>query len=509
VSGAVRTMVLHVAQWPATAAVLAGEAGDLDPLAVMHANRVIACTPAARERGVGPGLRKREAQGRCPELVVVASDAGRDAVLFEPVLAAVEQVAAGVMVLGAGAGACGFAARGPAAYFGGEGVVAEKVIDRVATEMGVEAQIGVADGAFAALLAARVQQVIEPGATPGFLAGLPVAVLGRPQLADLLQRLGIGTLGEFAALPAGDVLARFGSDGAFAHRLAAGLDDRPLEVRQPPTDLTISETFDEPIERVDVAAFAARALAVRLQERLAGYGLAATRLEIGAVTADGQELSRVWRHDGLLDAQAIADRTRWQLEGWLTRRRLTTGIITLALSPQGVLRQGGLQPGLWGEPGADRERAHRAMNRVQGLLGPESVLVGVPSGGRDPQHLVTAVPFGDERVPARPAGPWPGGLPAPYPALSVAEEPARLLDPDGTEVGVSARLAMTGPPGWLEVGGRRLRVVSWWGPWPVVERWWDPETGRRGIRLQVRLDDGTALLLFLTGGRWFVVGRFD
>jgi protein ImuB len=234
---AVRTMAICVPDWPATAAVLAGEAGELDAAAVMHANRVIACTSAARARGVEAGLRKRDAQGRCPELVVVAADEGRDAVFFEPVVAAVEEVAAGVMVLRAGA--CGFAAGGPAGYFGGELKVAEMVIDRVATEAGVEAQVGVADGTFAAVLAARTHQVVAPGATPGFLAGLPVTVLERP-VADLLQRLGIRTLGAFAALPASDVLARFGSDGAFAQRLAAGRDDRPLEVRQPPRDLTVT-----------------------------------------------------------------------------------------------------------------------------------------------------------------------------------------------------------------------------------------------------------------------------
>jgi protein ImuB len=503
----VRTMVARCPGWSAVAAVLAGEATDLDPLAVLHANRVIAFSPAARERGVERGLRKRDAQSRCPELVVVAHDEGRDAVFFEPVIAAVEDLAAGVMVLRAGA--CGFAVRGPAGYFGGEDVVAEKIIEQVATSVGVEAQVGVADGTFAAQLAARAGRLIAPGETPGFLADLPVSVLDRPPLADLLRRLGIRTLGEFAALPGSDVLARFGLDAALAHRLAAGRDDRPLQVRQPPTDLSVTDTFDEPIERVDVAAFAARALAVRLQERLAGYGLAATRLEIGAVTAHGEQLSRVWRHDGLLSAQAIADRTRWQLDGWLTRGRLTCGITTLTLSPQGVLRQAGLQPGLWGEPGADRDRAHRAMHRVQGLLGPESVLLGVPSGGRDPHDLVTAVPFGDERIPARPVGPWPAGLPAPFPALTVPAEPVRLLDSTGAEVGVSARLAMTGVPVQLDAGGRTRGVARWWGPWPVTERWWDPQSRRRGIRLQVVLDDGTALLLFLTGGVWTVVGRFD
>jgi protein ImuB len=160
----------------------------------MHANRVIACSAVARQRGVRRGLRKRYAQGRCPELVVVAHDEARDAVFFEPVVAAVEELAAGVMVLRTGA--CGFAARGPASYFGGEAVVAEKIVEQVAVHTSVEAQVGVADGTFAALLAARTGQLIESGRTAAFLADLPVTVLQRPALADLLRRLGVRTLGR-------------------------------------------------------------------------------------------------------------------------------------------------------------------------------------------------------------------------------------------------------------------------------------------------------------------------
>jgi protein ImuB len=93
--------------------------------------------------------------------------------------------------------------------------------------------------------------------------------------------------------------------------------------------------------------------------------------------------------------------------------------------------------------------------------------------------------------------------------LTVPAKPVRLLDPTGTQVAVSARLVMSGVPAQLDAGGRTSGVARWWGPWPVTERWWDPHTRRRGIRLQVVLDDGTALLLFLTGGVWTVVGRFD
>ena len=66
--------------------------------------------------------------------------------------------------------------------------------------------VGVADGLFAALLAAGLPPTAGPwwsprGDTP-FLAPWPVATLDRAELADLLGRLGIRTLGDFAALPA-------------------------------------------------------------------------------------------------------------------------------------------------------------------------------------------------------------------------------------------------------------------------------------------------------------------
>ena len=412
---AVRTLLVWCPDWPVVAAEIVAGVDAAAPVAVMFGNRVLACSEAARREGVRRGLRRREAQGRCPHLIVVEHDAGRDARAFEPVVAAVEEVVAGVEVLRPGV--CAAAVRGPARYFGGEEAAAERIVEQVALACAVECQIGIADGVFAAGIAARTGRVVEAGRSGEFLYGVPVAALEEPQLTDLLKRLGITTLGEFAALPAGDVLTRFGFEGALAHRLASGADHRPLAVRKPPPDLAVEETYDEALERVDVAAFAGRALAERLHDRLAAHGLACTRLGIEAVTADGQELFRVWRHDGLLNAAAIAERVRWQLDGWLTgaRRgavaRPTAGLVRLRLVPDGVLAHAGLQPGLWGETGDERERAHRAFSRVQGLLGPEAVVLPVIEGGRSADDQVRLVPWGDERVPERPAAGHPDPIP--------------------------------------------------------------------------------------------------
>jgi protein ImuB len=434
VSAGPRTLLVWCPDWPVIAAEIVEGVMASGPVVVLHGNRVLACSEAARADGVRRGLRRREAQSRCPQLIVVEHDPGRDARAFEPVVAAVEEVAVGVEVIRPGA--CALAARGPARYFGGEEEAAERIVEQVAQACAVESQVGIADGVFAAGLAARAGRIVASGRTREFLSEVPVEALDRPELTDLLRRLGIKTLGDFAALPAADVLTRFGFDGALAHRLAGGYDHRPLAVRKPPPDLDVTEEYDEPLERVDVAAFAGRVLAERLHDRLAAHGLACTRLGIEAVTADGQELHRVWRHDGMLTAAAIAERVRWQLDGWLTgaRRgapaRPTAGLVRLRLIPDGVLVHLGLQPGLWGDAGAERERAHRALSRIQGLLGPDAVVTAVLGGGRSADDQVRFVPWGDERVPDRPAAdhadPVPGVITVPV--MAVTPDPTPVAD---------------------------------------------------------------------------------
>ena len=95
--------MLWCPDWPVVAAAITEGVDPHGAVAVMFANRVYACSPAARAEGIRRGLRKREAQGRCPQLVVVERDPGRDARAYEPVVAAVEELAPGVEVVRPGA----------------------------------------------------------------------------------------------------------------------------------------------------------------------------------------------------------------------------------------------------------------------------------------------------------------------------------------------------------------------------------------------------------------------
>lgn len=479
--------------WPVTTARLdAGRRPD-EPIAVVTANRVVACSQSAREHGVARGLRRREAQGRCPDLVVLGRDEAAEARVFEPVVAALEAIAPGVEISRPGLAAIGV--RGPTRYFGGEDGVVQALSRGVAgipALGGADLLIGIADGAFAAEQAARRGLVIEPGESPAFLESLPIETLdpaGTSPLIDLLKRLGVRTLGAFAALPARDVLARFGPDGVWAHRQAGGADDRPVSGRRPPVEFTATLDLEPPVDRVDTVAFSARGLAEQFVTDLAAHGLACACLELQALSENGEETVRRWRHAGVMGTADVLDRARWQLEGWLSGpNRPTGGVTRIVLVPLEVVPTGTHQQALWGGQGDDDERAARALARVQTLLGHGSVLAPVLEGGRDPGQRTRLVPWGDEPLPLRsPEQPWPGQLPAPAPSVLLdPPRPAHLLDAARRPVVVTERGAMPAPPAYFGFDRDVGAVASWAGPWPVDERWWAPATDSGGARRVVR-----------------------
>jgi protein ImuB len=519
---------------------------------------VTAASAEARAEGVVAGLRRREAEARCPGLVVVDADPAADARAFEAVARAVEAITPRLVL--ERPGVLTLPTRGPSRYFGGDATLARHVLDAVRS-VGVDAvRVGVADGAFAARLAARALaaaagHVVDPGGTPAFLAPWPVAALGGSdaELAGLLVRLGLPTLGAFAGLPASAVLARFGPSGARAHRLAAGLDEHATPPAPPPPDLVETAELDPPATRVDEAAFVAKGLADRMLDRLGALGLSCARVVVEAETEHGEHLVRCWRHEGTLTAAALAARVRWQLEGWLTgaasdpRRPggvfptgsecdhgastaeigeeafATGGLTLIRLTPEQVVPADGRQLGFWGGDAAARDRADRALARLQGLLGHDAVVTAAPCGGRTPAERVRWIPWGDARDdgdhPDARAAAWPGAVPGPAPARVYAPAvPADLLDPDGRPVAVSARGEATGRPARLTCavlpgGGGPIR--AWAGPWVHDVRWWDRRGRRRRALWHVVVGAGesdtdeVACLVGIEGGRASVEAVYD
>jgi protein ImuB len=524
---ATRTLMFWCPDWPITAALREHALPAETPLALVDRGEVFACSPAARQDGVKRGLRIREAQARSTNLVPLPYDPSLDERTFEPVTTAVEAIMPGVQVVRPGL--CAIRAKGPSRYYGSESEAA-RVVFRTLAAMGLtDVRIGIADGPFAAEQAAKatdqldddVEQlvVIPAGRSAWFLGSYPLEILEQPKLTVLLKRLGIRSLGDFAALRASDVRNRFGIEGALAHRQASGLDHRSVVARTPPPHLDTVADFEPPLARIDQLAFAFRSRAGEFVDTLREAGLVCTALHVSLHTESGEASERRWQHPRWFDADDVVDRVRWQLQGTnASDHGLTSGITRVKVIPEIVENLSDHADGLWGT-GPD-EGIHHGLARVQSMLGHGAVLTAIVAGGRLLADRRVFVPWGDAPAGQQQAAavplkdrnqPWPGRLPGPAPATVYAQPvPAVVVDSRGNPVDVDARGLLSADPAFFSTGpdGRRHAVHSWAGPWPINERWWDRK-GRVLDRFQLVDQSGSAWLLLLEDHAWWVEAGYD
>ena len=521
-----RVAALWFPDWPVQAADLDEELAPgvvAGPVAVAANHHVEVCNGPARGAGVRRGMRVRQAQAVCPELVVLDANPERDGAVFGAIADSLDDVASSVEILRPGLVIVDLAAAG--AFHGGEDRALEMLIDATA-RAGVDCLVGAADEIATALIAARHAgrgAVVAAGESQEFLAGEPVGVLIAEaalgvdaRLVEQLGKLGVRRLGELAGLPRGQVVTRFGQAGAKAQSIAQATPDRRVAPELAVTELRVGLTPEEPIERVDAAAFAARQLASLLHGKLDAAGLVCVRLEVVAEFTSGQRLERVWRTREALDEEATANRVRWQLDGWLSTARAAEagGIGRLELVPVEVAPPEAGE--LFGARTSD-EQVRRAVARVQSQLGVDKVLVPRPAGGRGVAERVEFVPYGEARDPA-PRGTWPGRIPGPLPARlgGGMNHPASrfyLVSAKDEPVIVTAEAELNAEPYAAKWGAYVYRVAGWAGPWPVDAQWWTAEPGSRVARLQlVGQADGEevqrAWLLYFARGAWRVEAAY-
>ncbi len=555
-----RMVTVWSPDWP----VVAAGCDPDQPAAVMRAHRVVARTRAAADEGIVVGQRRRQAQQRCPHIELFDDDPARDAREFESVVQAVADVAPRVDVIEPGW--LSLAAIGPSRYFGGDAALAAHLhalvtgLDSTGSGAGVDVGIGVADGRFAASVAARLSVrreqpiVVERGGSADFCAPLPIGwlqTLGEveAELTDLFIRLGVRRLGDLAALEPADVLGRFGPIGMHAHRLASGADLRPPNTSDPAPERRLHQMLDDPAAQSDAVVFVAKQLADKLAETLGADGRVCTRLVVLLETEHGERSERSWYRSAGMSAAAMVERVRWQLDGWINLPRgsaqeITGGVALIRLTPEEVRADDGVQLGLWGgQSDADR-RAARAIARLATLTSESAVTVPVWHGGRLPADRYQWMPATmvdlDQRNRAvsqaatgaganGQLGPWPGCMPAPSPT-TVFDEPVPLdvLDADGQIVRVSGRGAVSSAPAVVRLllgseleGWRRgplCRVRSWAGPWPVDQQWWEPDKHRRLARFQMVVEGDVAdesaregehaHLVVAEHQKWFVLATY-
>jgi len=314
-----RIVCLHVSDFPLAALLRAEPALRGAPVLVFArrepgtGNRepLLACSPQARSAGVALGMPLVQARSLLPDAVVRAASAAQ----VRSAQAALLDVARSCSPLVAvePTGEVCLDARGSAHRWPSERNLASWLLARVEAA-GLEARVGIASTRFTALQAARIAgavdagislniastpwraaadkpppyslleagtpiRVVPPGEERAFLAALPLTALpASEELLSLLERFGISTLGQLAALPADGLERRLGPEGMRAWRLARGEDPRPL-VATPEKERFLEETdLEYALERLEPLLFGLNGLAERLASRLEWRGMSARGL---------------------------------------------------------------------------------------------------------------------------------------------------------------------------------------------------------------------------------------
>lgn len=558
-----RRGAVWVPDWPIISASLSGHTSLGQEAAILTGHRVVAASAPARRQGVIPGMTRRQALALRPDLICVPRDEEREIRTFEPILAALDAHIADISVTRPGLAL--FAASSPARHAGGEAALAEDIIGTVAEETGAEAHIGYCQGTLGAILAARADATISDAETEDFLHSHQLTVLRlcitsekqRSVLDDFLcslQRLGMTTLGDLAALDSSLLLSRFGTLALHCWHLAWGAEGTGRSSARTEGTLTVVREIDPPAENSDQAAFRAKEMAHDLATALADRGELCGRLVVMARTTDGSSLSRTWSLDGASEERDLTDRIRWQLQSWLEGRtgsRPAAPLSHLELVAEDLTSVGHNETPLWGGKRRGHDRATRAVLRVQGIMGEDGVRVPHLYGGRTPAEACGEEPWAADPPQPDPDAPWVGAIPRPWPAvvfpdpidisirchcgaglgvsglglfrcvngescsLTPTSVPGRVLFPHGPssrpqgEIGSAERRRHSALAHARCTYGSSVEVVSWAGPWPLETAWWDARRHYRRAYVQLTPARGPALLVRVEQGQWKLEGIYS
>lgn len=257
---------------------------------------VAAASYEARRYGVHSAMPSAVARRRCPDAVFLPGDHELYALvsrevheIFARYTPLVEPLALDEAFLDV---------TGAVRLFGDGVEIARRIRADVHDELGLWCSVGVAPNKFLAKLASvEAKPVARPGGVvsgpgvvevaPGheleFLHPLPVSRLWGvgPVTLEKLTRLGIDTVGDLAATPAGVLVGGLGrATGAHLSNLAQGHDDRAVEPHRDPKSIGHEETYPHDLHEVDDLDRELVRLADAVASRLRHRGIGARTLTL-------------------------------------------------------------------------------------------------------------------------------------------------------------------------------------------------------------------------------------
>jgi DNA polymerase-4 len=200
--------------------------------------------------------------------------------------------------------------RGCAALFGTPLEIALRVRERVESELGLRCSVGAGPNKLVAKLASKAAKpraskqgivpgrgvvVVGPEEVLGFIWPMPVEALWGvgPASGARLRKLGVTTVRELAALPAGAVETALGQTvGHLVHELAWGRDPRPVEAGRPVKSIGHEETYPTDLSDGDELRRQVTRMADAVASRVRHNGSAARTVTLKVRYGDFTTLTR-------------------------------------------------------------------------------------------------------------------------------------------------------------------------------------------------------------------------
>jgi DNA polymerase IV len=171
---------------------------------------------------------------------------------------------------------------------------------RIFEQTGLVASVGAGSGKQIAKIASELAKpdgvrVVGRDEERGLLEALPVRRLWGigPVAEERLHRLGIETVGQFGALTEAEAAAILGtSAGPALHRLARGIDERPVAERAGAKQISAESTFGTDLTGIEQLRSAAGRIAEHAHRRLSRDGRAARTVTVKHRTSDMSIMTR-------------------------------------------------------------------------------------------------------------------------------------------------------------------------------------------------------------------------
>ena len=497
---------VHIPEFPAAAWRRSSPELRSQPCVVLEGvppqEKVVSRCERARAAGIEHGMSKVQAEAGCPvvfrsrqieEEKAAFALAVEVAECFSPRVEAVASPLNGYAGAHRPAVVLLIDSSGTGTLFGSPESYAQRLYRELWTA-GFPASIGAAPNAEAALILARSGQKIvcaDRDSLRGKLSRFSTSLLPcEPRMLAVLNRWGIRTLGELAALPETALISRLGQQGRRLQLLALGEADHLLVPEEP--EFTLSETtaLDNPLTLLDSLLFVLSPMLETILRKAMdrAYALRSIRLTL--------QLERGEPHS--LEVRPATPTQNRELLLKLLNLELQAhppqaSIVSVALDAEPAQPQTA-QRGLFQAQFPEPDKLELLLARLRSIAGPGNV--------GSPQLLNS---YGDDAFALAPFQP---SLHAEAECEGIPSRLALRVFRPPQPVRVTCR---ANQPCFMFWEGARIAIASCAGPWHSNGSWWDGQAWDNDLWDVVTAEPLQALRLRQdqTSKSWFVVGLYD